>query len=359
VPRRVTVAALTAILSIAAAACGGDNEPPPREEVVVTSEDAVFGGLLGQIRGHYRVALELARGGDKSRAGIHSSHPIAEILAVVSERIHENDAAAADALKQRLASVAKVFADGEPADRIKAAIEDAAMAVERAEAAVIGDARSTVAYRASVVGSLLLASAGEYAEAVADGTVRRLIEFQDAYGFLSEAKQIYGGIRAQVKRASAAKEAEIAKAFAMLDKAVPGVAPPAKVSATGAVERAVSLVGQRLEETVHAFAVDYLSPEEAFANVDEFLSDVVAEYAKGRRQAADSLIRKAYLENYEIVEAKVIWLAPELNEELEPLLSEVLQEKIRGGISVEGLRTLVERVRALAVRARDAVLEAE
>ena len=51
----------------------------------------------------------------------------------------------------------------------------------------------------------------------------------------------------------------------------------------------------------------------------------------------------AYLENYEVIEADVIEAAPEINEELEPLLGADLRAAIIDGAELAEIEAMVER----------------
>ena len=77
------------------------------------------------------------------------------------------------------------------------------------------------------------------------------------------------------------------------------------------------------------------------------------------RTRPPSLSAEAYLENYEIIEAQVIELAPEVNEELEPLLGADLRAEIQAGAPQEEIESMIERARELLDEALAAIEEAE
>ena len=76
-----------------------------------------------------------------------------------------------------------------------------------------------------MIAALLVTAGREYEEAVADGAIRELIEFQDAYAFTTEAKRLYGAIESGREGQGAQEAAEIDEAFASLLAAPPGADP--------------------------------------------------------------------------------------------------------------------------------------
>ena len=65
--------------------------------------------------------------------------------------------------------------------------------------------------------------------------------------------------------------------------------------------------------------------------INRLLDEILALVEADDREAAAELAAEAYLENYEVIEADVIDAAPEINEELEPLLGAELRAAITDG----------------------------
>ena len=82
-------------------------------------------------------------------------------------------------------------------------------------------------------------------------------------------------------------------------------------------------------------------------------------YEAGDADAAAELSAEAYLENYEVIEAGVIDAAPDVNEELEPLLGADLRKEILAGAPVEDVEAMVERAKTLLAKPLKALEGAE
>jgi hypothetical protein len=355
---------VTALLIMAVVGACGD--PDPNEPLTASGEESEeaagaeaigFGEALAQIRGHHLVSLELYKAGDAKGAAVHAGHPIAEILDSVRSELEEHDPAVGEDLASALEAGANAIAEGKPADEVAAAFDDAAAATDEALTAVVGDQSEDASYKGSVIPALLATSAHEYEEAVGANGVRLLAEFQEGYAFVQEAQRLYGEIASDVEAASTEEAEEIEEAFETLEQALPSPEPPAQLADPLDVESAAKLIGHELEETVGAAPVEESDPEAIVAEIEELLDEIVSTYEAGDADAAAELSAEAYLENYELIEAEVIEKAPEVNEELEPLLGADLRKRISEGAPVSEIEDMVARAKELLAEALEALEE--
>ncbi len=344
-------------LFAAAMACATEEQAPEAAEL--STEHVTFGEQLGQVRGHFRAGLDLYEAGDEEGATTHTGHPVAELLTVLDTDIRERDSEVADDLDPALRKVAQVVADDGSVDELENAMDEAEAVLARAEATVAGDLAETTRYKASVIAALLATVNAEYGEAVQDGNVELLVEYQDAWAFTQIAKGSYQTIETDVRESSEEEADEIDEAFEDLDEALPAIAPPNDPAPGTDVERATTLVGAELAETVEALVIETVSPDETFDNIDSLLDQVLTAYQAGETEQASEFAVEAYLENYELVEAHVIELAPEVNEELEPLLQREIREAIDNEVDVSELRALIDRAGELLDEAAEHVSSAE
>jgi hypothetical protein len=345
--------AIIAILAVALGACRADSPEGDggSSGAAVDAEAVALGATLWQARGHQIVALELLSAGDEA-AAVHAAHPIEEVLASVEGEVEERGGDAA-VLRGAFEEFQSAVTSGGDA---QTAADAANAAIEEAESAVAEDPADP-AYRGSVIAALLSTAAHEYEESIQDGQVSETVEYQDAFGFVRAARELYEDIASAVEEASSEEAEEIDEAFGELEAALAEPQPPATPVAAEDIEKAAALIGHELEETVGAQPAESADPEEVFARIDTLLGQILAEYEEGEAEEASELAAEAYLENYEVVEADVIRLAPEVNAELEPLLAAELRAAMEDGVPVEELEGLVERARELLAEAEEAVLE--
>jgi hypothetical protein len=352
--------AIVLLIPALLAACGEepDNVTPGGAVSEGEGGEAIgFGESLAQIRGHHFVSLELYEAGDEEGASVHAGHPIHEILDSVSSELDEHAPDLATELTDRLEAGAEAIAQGASAEDLAAAYDAAADITLRAEEAVAGELVTESSYKGSVIAALLATAGHEYEEAVGANGIRLVAEYQDGYAFAREAGRLYEEIAADVETASAEEAEEIEEAFGVLGDAFRGPVPPKQPADVLDVTSATGLIGHELEETVGATPVEESDPEEIVAEIEELLDEIVQTYADGDPDAAAELSAEAYLENYEVIEAEVIELAPDVNEELEPLLGADLRSEIDAGAPVSDIEQMVERAKVLLAEALEAIEE--
>jgi hypothetical protein len=323
-----------------------------------TAEAIAFGEALAQIRGHHLVSLELYRAGDDKGAALHAGHPVSELLASVRGELDQHHRSLGAQLESALQTGVSAIQDDVSAQDLARSYERAAAATRRAEDAVVEDS-DDAAYRGSVVAALLSTAGHEYDEAVRGSGIDLVVEYQDAYAFVREAERLYGEIATDVRNRAPEEAEEIDDAFARLRSALRSPRPPASPADVLEVESAAELVGHELEETMGAALAATSDPADVAAEIEELLDELVKRYEAGDAAAAAELSAEAYLENYEVIEAEVIEKAPEINEELEPLLGAELRRRIQEGASTGDIRRMVARAKDLLARAVEAVSEAD
>lgn len=331
-------------------AAGGGHVPED-----ANAETIAFGESLAQIRGHHLASLELYEAGDEETAAVHATHPVEEILASVQSELEEHGGTLGSDLAAALEEGVTAVTSGAPVEEVAAAHNEAAALTQEALVAVVGEEASTSSYRGSVIAALLATAAHEYEEAVGDEGIRLLAEYQDGYAFVSEGRRLYEEIAGDVEAASMEEADEIEEAFGVLDSAFPSMTPPKKLADKADVEAAASLIGHELEETVDAAPVVESDPAEIVATIEELLTEIEETYAAGDADGAAELSAEAYLQNYEVIEAEVIELAPEINEELEPLLGAELRRQMQEGAPQEEIESMIARARELLADAVEAI----
>jgi hypothetical protein len=333
--------------------CGNDEKSTDGGETAgavrdaeVGGEQVTFGSLVAQIRGHHRAAVERHGAGDRKAALKHAGHPAKEVLDSIRPELEQPSPETVQSLTRALAALPEAIRDGSHAE-VGDAVSAAAAETRKAEAAVVGETSGTDAYKGSVIADLTAVAAHEYEEALDGKRIVREDEFQDGYGFIQEAQDLYRAIEPRVKAGSEHEAAEISEAFEKLEAAMPSGNPPANPAPLEEVEEAAKLVGAELEETVGARPAEESDPKAVQAEIERLLDEIVRTYDPANPDASAELAAEAYLQNYETIEAGVIDAAPEVNAELEPLLGAELRRQIRAGASQAEIESMVRRAKQL------------
>jgi hypothetical protein len=318
-----------------------------------TAEQVVVGTALAEARGHHRVSLELMTTGETLGSLSHATHPVAEIIESIRSDLDQAGAATAD-FEASLHSVMTASQNKDQA-ALASAVGTAAAKATAAEAAVAGGAVSSPAYRGSVVVSLITTVAAEYSEAVSDGQIGMLLEYQDAYAFTREAADIYALIAREVEASDPDEAAAIDDAFTALATALPSAQPPPAIAPVEEVKEAAGIIANSLVTTVDALPVAAVDPHHEREEIEELLDRALDNMRQGNRPAAAELVAEAYLEHYETIEAQVIDAAPDINAELEPLLGAELRRQINEDEPVAVIEATVATAKGLLDQAIDAL----
>jgi hypothetical protein len=344
---------LTALTSTATLACPA-GEALPDGTFAIDPAKIELGSQLAQVRGHLRVAEALAELGDPDGALIHGTHPVAELLELLTDGL---EAAGVDPAE--LATAIEGAGHAFHATDDVAGIEAALVAARDASSGATDELGGVIAtdprWRGSVIAHLVSVMAAEYAASTVDGTFVNIPEYQDAYGFLNEAKALYAEIAPDVS-ASPIDARTIDEAFAALDAALPTVEPGAVSETPDEVALLAEDIGRALRLSVDASVVAQVDPAAEVAEIEAILEQVLAASAAGDRAGAAELALRGYLEHYELIEGDVLSAAPGLNAELEPLLSGELRTAIQDGTHDEVV-ALIERARELLPQALEAIGE--
>jgi hypothetical protein len=163
------------------------------------NEKLEFAGTLEETLGHFW-ALELNLEESNSKlALVHATHPISELYDTMSEHLEDNPE-----FNQKLETILIELKDKASTDvsetQAKLAIDDAKMIIEEAREIVVGKELSEEEeFKIQLINGLLETSKVEYKEAVEDGTIVEVAEFQDGSAFVWQSQQIFSTIEDNIE----------------------------------------------------------------------------------------------------------------------------------------------------------------
>ena len=189
--------ALLALLAVAAVgvtplavATDGDNNGAADYDASLE-----FALALDKTLGHIR-GIETNLGeNDAELAAVHAARAIAELHAQAPSHLQDNPEFGAK-LQGALAELAESIDSGTARIQVQEAVLAAKAVIHEARGIVIGDhLNSYTRFQIEVMAGLLDAAAQKYGEAVTDGTVVDVAEFQDGSTFVWRASQISQAFR--------------------------------------------------------------------------------------------------------------------------------------------------------------------
>lgn len=297
-------------------------------------EKVAFAGYLEEILGHMYALENNLDEDNKEFAIAHATHPIAELYDLLSPEIQEHDAELDSHLGQMLFELKDKTTSAVTREQAQEAIEEVKDTVALARSAVVGNEYDETNFKIKLIKGLLETAEVEYEEAVSGGEIKEMVEFQDGSAFVWRSQQIYSTIESEVPEHEAE---EIAEFYEDLWSALDSKADPENIEtlAGGIIHELEEVSGMETEATE---LIDYVT------NIRTLLIEAKEEYANGETDKALSLATKAYLDNFEFLEAPVGAQNPELNEEVEEMMREELRDMIKNGASVEEVNAHIDEI---------------
>ena len=303
---------------------------------VIVPDKLEFGASLEEALGHFRALENNLDEGNTQLAITHATHPIAELYDSIKPTLVE----ASPSLDAKVNSILINLKDKASTQVSRAAaqnaIEEAKDVIEEARQAVIEESLSNdPKFKLALMKTLLETSIVEYAEAVSDGTIHEMAEFQDGSAFVWRSQQILTSIGSGIDSET---RSEMNGMFADLNAAYDAKVDPSKVDEL-TTDILSEINGNLGVSTKEDRLLDYVE------TIRMLLGDAKTEYRAGNTDLALSYVTKAYLDNYEFLEMPLVDAGErELMEEIEVMMREELRDMIKSGESPQTIDAQIDSI---------------
>ena len=287
-------------------------------------EHVQFVANIEFIKGHLEQAVANKQTNNTALAKAHSGHPIAEHYSLIQAEVEEHNKELNTEVKGALTALAGQVDTLDASEFQNKATQISGMLDDVNELVISATERNDTKFNAAVMASILKVVENEYEEAVQNGTIKAMVEYQDAMGFISRAKATYDtSVKAAVPTH---EEEEIVKFFELLDMRMAAKADPEEIK---------TAVGGIIHELEEVFELDSAETGKLdgwgyIDKINELLDHSLTEYKEGEFQQARTLAVEAYLENYENIEGDIAADDRKLMEKIELNLREELTQMIDG-----------------------------
>ncbi|MGQ0605782.1 MAG: PEFG-CTERM sorting domain-containing protein [Candidatus Nitrosotenuis sp.] len=299
------------------------------------SEKLGFAGYLEETLGHFWAIEQNLDDNNAELALVHATHPVAELYDSMKPELKEANPEFDATVQQTLADLgAKTGSDVSKEDA-QMAIDEAKGIIEEARALVVGEElNSDPMFRAKLMIGLLSTSIGEYEEAIKDGQIDMMAEFQDGSAFVWRSQQIFDEIKADLPEHEVE---EIEELYPQIWQAYDDHVAPSDVATlvNGVIHELEEITGEESGE-------EGLS--QYFEGIEENLAQVKETYGAGDADTALAHATRAYLDNYEFLEAPIAQQDEELMEEIEIMMREELRDMIKAGASADEVNSQVDAI---------------
>jgi hypothetical protein len=356
----IIVASNNQNMTTAATSLNGTTSVANETTTMATAPDVTlvkFVLSIEQIGGHLEQAFINKESGNNTLAQTHSLHPIEEVYSSIEDQLVNQNSTLNQTLSGALQNLSSTVTNATLQD-FESQVGYVNMLLNNSVQAVVpsSELNNNPAFNASVVGRLLRLAGHEYEEAVANGTIKEVVEYQDAQAFIHRAESIFKSSVSRMNQTLAHEVEEVNEFFSNLNGAVNNRDDPetAETTVNGIIHRLAEITGlsesQLIGEEAGAEEQDHIA---IINNIKSLLTQLIAAYESQDYQGAESIATEAYLDNYEYIEIPLAQRDQQLMEQTEVMLREKLRQMITDRVPIEQIEQHVTMINANLDRAAE------
>jgi hypothetical protein len=308
----------------------------------LNSTQVDFVSNMEQIRGHLNAAVMNKEAGNNTLAKAHALHPIAEIYSSIEPQISNTNATLNETLATNLNQFSKMVNTSSDefdtqSQKINGLLNQTVLEV------IPNEIASNNTFKLGVVSDLLSIAGVEYGEAVENGTITEIVEYQDGQAFVSRAQDVFGQASPMVPQEMNEVQ-ETNQFFSSLNNAIQNKSNPEVVDRSiGAIIHEISEITGISEAGLGGQGANTESGE-IISKIRGLLNQTVEAYKQQNYAEAEALATTAYLDNFEFIEAQLAEKDPELMENTEVMLREQLRQFIQNRVPVEEIQQHIDKI---------------
>ena len=301
-----------------------------------------FDSNIEQIRGHLDQAVANKEIGNTTLAKAHTLHPIEEIYSSIQVQIDSTDPSLNQSLSSSLNQLSNMVDNSSTEEFMTKALDINGLLNDTVGKVIPAQEINGSAFNLMVVGNLLSVADNEYKEAIENGQLKEIVEYQDGQAFISRASSIFNESSPLIPQEKSADVPVINEFFADLGDAVQEKSNPEVVSnAIGSIIHEISEVTGINEENISGTG----SGTSAYIpEIRTLLNQTLDAYENQNYDQADTLAIQAYLDNYEFIEAPLAEQNRTLMETTELMLREDLRQLIQTHAPIEEIQEHVDKI---------------
>ena len=315
-----------------------------------------FVSNIEQIRGHLDQALFNKESGNNTLAQTHTLHPIEEVYSSIEDQLVNQDSTLNQTLSAALRNLSSSVTNA-MLEEFESQVDSVNILLDNSVQTLVPSSEvNNPAFNASVVARLLHIAGHEYEEAVANGTIKEIVEYQDAQAFIQRAESIFNSSASTINQSMSHEVEEVNQFFSDLNGAVNNREDPETVETTinGMIHELAEITGLSESQLTGEEAGEAeQDPITIINNIKSLLTQLIAAYRSQDYQGAESIAIEAYLENYENVEAPIAQQDQQLMEQTEVMLREELRQMITDRVPVEQIEQHIAMINANLDRATE------
>jgi hypothetical protein len=212
---------------------------------------------------------------------------------------------------------------------------------------------SNSTFKLGVVSDLLSIAGTEYSEAVENGTITEMVEYQDGQAFITRAQDVFSQASQTLPPEMGTEVQETDQFFSGLNMAIQNKSNPEVVDRSiGAIIHEISEITGISEESLGGQGTSTESGK-IISEIRSLLNQTVQAYNRQNYEEAEALATTAYLEHFEFIEAPLAEKDEVLMENTEVMLREQLRQLIQNKVSAEGIQQHTDKINSNLYKAEE------
>lgn len=206
-----------------------DNTFDTNQALLSSSDLVDFVSNEYQIRGHLNASIINKDLGNASVAMAHAAHPVAEVYPLIALPLANANSTLNQTLYSSLLELPELVRNTSTAD-YKEEVMSVVNIVEQASKAVISEGnKNNVTFNLMVIADLLDIGGHEYEEAITNGSITALVEYQDSQAFIQQAESLLQTINS-IDQDTAAQTQALNPLFENVNQRISDIASPLDVN---------------------------------------------------------------------------------------------------------------------------------
>jgi hypothetical protein len=310
-----------------------------------------FHSNIEQIKGHIEQAEENRNNNNNSLAYVHTTHPIEEVVGLITIPLNNTEPKLNDTYinalysLSNLASPSNSSTNEEFGKQAQSSIDMSNKVISTViPVATLNDTNHNI----TVIQDLLTTFQEEYAEGVKDGKIVMMLEYQDGSAFVSRANDIFNNTKSITTERD-----EISALFSNLTSSAQQLKNPSEINPTveeinHELSESLTNTGSNSTTAASSTANEGKSAQDYISNIRSMLNQTISAYSANDTVKANEVATAAYLDNFEHIEASI---GEELSGQGEELLRERLRDQINSNAPLDSIRQTVNEINSVLDKA--------
>ena len=310
----------------------------------LNSTQVDFVSNMEQISGHLNAAVMNKEAGNNTLAKAHTLHPIAEIYSSIEPQISNTNATLNDTLSTNLNQLSQIVNTSSAEEFESQSKKISGLLNQTVQQVIPSETASNSTFKLGVVSDLLSIAGVEYGEAVENGTITEIVEYQDGQAFITRAQDVFSQASPTIVQEMNPEVEETNQFFSNLNTAIQNKSSPEVVDRSiGAIIHEISEITGISETGLGGQGADTESGE-IISEIRSLLNQTVETYNQQNYAEAEALATTAYIDNFEFIEAPLAEKDEALMENIEVMLREQLRQFIQNRVPVEEIQQHIDKI---------------